>query len=95
MTTKTDTADELRAQAQADRDQTWAAETAALLEAMTSGNWDLARTRYEAGEHLRGEAERQLISATRDVLEALDQLARTTERTREQILVVRAHLALE
>jgi hypothetical protein len=87
MTTKIDTAaaDELRAQAQVAREQIWKDETAALLQAMTSGNWDLARTRYEAGEHLRAETERQLVRATEDVLEALDQLARTTARTREQL----------
>ena len=85
MTTTTETADELRGQAHANRDQVWTAETAALLEALGSGTWELARSRHEAGERLLGEAERQLIDATRDVLEALDQLARTTERTREQI----------
>jgi hypothetical protein len=85
MATKTDTSEDLRALAQAAREQVWADETAALLAAMTSGNWDLARTRYEAGEHLRSEAERQLVRAATDVLEALDQLARTTARTREQI----------
>jgi hypothetical protein len=85
MTTKTDTTEDLRALAQAAREQIWADESAALLEAMTSGNWDLARTRYEAGEHLRAEAERQLVRAASDVLEALDQLARTTARTRERL----------
>jgi hypothetical protein len=87
MTTKIDTAaaDELRAQAQAARDHIWMDETAALLQAMTSGNWELAKTRYGAGEHLRAEAERQLVRATEDVLEALDRLARTMARTREQL----------
>ena len=85
MTTRIDTADEVRAQAQAARDLIWADETAALLAAMTSGNWDLAKARYETGEHLRAEAERQLVRAANDVLEALDQLAKTTARTREQL----------
>ena len=84
MTTKTDTTDEQRQQAPVDRDQVWAAETAALLDAVGS-TWELARSRYEAGEHLRAEAERQLIDATREVLEALDEVTRTIERTREQI----------
>ena len=84
MTTKTDTTDEQRQQTPVDRDEVWAAESVALLDAVGS-TWELARRRYEAGEHLRAEAERQLIDATGEVLEALDELTRTVQRTREQI----------